>query len=240
MTEWNPITARKVDLDTVPAIQTEDLWRIYKTGAQEVAALRGVSLRLPSGAFVALKGRSGSGKTTLLNCLGGLDHPTRGAVRIFGEDIASFNDRQITQWRREQVGFVFQSFGLLPTLSAFENVELILRIAGAPGKARNARALEVLKLVGLGKWIHHRPYELSGGQQQRLAIARALANRPKLILADEPTGELDSGTAAEILTFFREIVDHEGLTMLVASHDALVDQYVDSILRMSDGEITDG
>ncbi len=225
---------------TTYAIETEDLWRIYKTGTQEVAALRGVSLRLPERSFIALKGRSGSGKTTLLNCLGGLDHPTRGKINIFGEDISTFSDKDITRWRRERVGFVFQSFGLLPTLSAYENVELILRIAGASGHERHERSVEVLKLVGLGKWIHHRPYELSGGQQQRLAIARALANRPKLILADEPTGELDSGTAQEILGFFRQIVDQEGVTLLVASHDALVDRFVDEILRMSDGQIING
>lgn len=221
------------------AIETEDLWRIYKTGSQEVAALRGVTLHIPERSFIALKGRSGSGKTTLLNCLGGLDHPTRGRVNIFGEDISTFNDQDITRWRRERVGFVFQSFGLLPTLSAYENVELILRIAGAAPRQRHERAVECLQLVGLGKWIHHRPYELSGGQQQRLAIARALANRPKLILADEPTGELDSGTATEILGFFRQIVDQEGLTLLVASHDALVDKFVDQILRMSDGQIVE-
>lgn len=221
------------------AIETQDLWRIYKTGAQEVAALRGVNINLPPRSFVALKGRSGSGKTTLLNCLGGLDRPSRGSVNIFGKDISTLNEQEMTRWRREQVGFVFQSFGLLPTLSAYENVELILRIAGAKSHDRHERAMECLKLVGLTKWIHHRPYELSGGQQQRLAIARALANRPRLILADEPTGELDSGTATDILGFFRQIVDQEGLTLLVASHDALVDKFVDQILRMSDGQIVE-
>lgn len=225
-------------LSTHHAIETADLWRIYKTGTMEVPALRGINLILDPGSFVALKGRSGSGKTTLLNCLGGLDHPTRGTINVFGVDISTLNDQQITQWRREQVGFVFQSFGLLPTLSAYENVELILRIAGASTHERHDRAMECLQLVGLSKWVHHRPYELSGGQQQRLAIARALANRPKLILADEPTGELDSGTAVEILGFFRDIVDKEGLTMLVASHDQLVDRFVDKIIRMSDGEIS--
>jgi putative ABC transport system ATP-binding protein len=185
-----------------------------------------------------LKGRSGSGKTTLLNCLGGLDRPSRGLVRIFEEDISTYSENQMTRWRRERVGFIFQSFGLLPTLSAYENVELILRIAGTKPHDRHERAIECLKLVGLSKWIHHRPYELSGGQQQRLAIARALANRPRLILADEPTGELDSTTATEILGFFREIVDHEGVTLLVASHDVLVDKFVDDTLIMSDGQIT--
>jgi putative ABC transport system ATP-binding protein len=140
---------------------------------------------------MALKGRSGSGKTTLLNCLGGLDQPTRGRCASLARYL-HLDEEAATRWRRERVGFVFQSFGLLPTLSAYENVELILRIAGGmPRKQRHDRAVECLKLVGLGKWIHHRPYELSGGQQQRLAIARALANRPPLILADEPTGELD-------------------------------------------------
>jgi putative ABC transport system ATP-binding protein len=219
------------------AIETDDLWRVYKTGTQEVAALRGVNIQLPPGSFIALKGRSGSGKTTLLNCLGGLDRPTKGRVRIFEEDISTYSEKQMTRWRRERVGFIFQSFGLLPTLSAYENVELILRIAGIKPHQRHERAIECLKLVGLGKWIHHRPYELSGGQQQRLAIARALANRPRLILADEPTGELDSGTAMEILGFFREIVSHEGVTLLVASHDVLVDKFVDDTLLMSDGQI---
>jgi putative ABC transport system ATP-binding protein len=220
------------------AIETQDLWRIYKTGSQEVTALRGVNIKLPPASFIALKGRSGSGKTTLLNCLGGLDRPSRGLVRIFEEDISTYSENQMTRWRRERVGFIFQSFGLLPTLSAYENVELILRIAGTKPHDRHERAIECLKLVGLSKWIHHRPYELSGGQQQRLAIARALANRPRLILADEPTGELDSTTATEILGFFREIVDHEGVTLLVASHDVLVDKFVDDTLIMSDGQIT--
>lgn len=224
---------------TVAAIETHDLWRIYQTGAQEIAALRGINLHLPPGRFVALKGRSGSGKTTLLNCLGGLDQPTRGQVMIFGKDISTLNEEESTRWRREQVGFIFQSFGLLPTLSAYENVELILRIAGKPPHERHERALECLDLVGLGKWIHHRPYELSGGQQQRLAIARALANAPRLILADEPTGELDSTTAAEILGLFRDIVRQEGLTMLVASHDVMVDKFVDQTLHMSDGQISE-
>lgn len=220
------------------AIEAVDLWRVYLVnGKQEVAALRGVNLAIPPRSFLALKGRSGSGKTTLLNCLGGLDQPSRGSVRIFGQEISRLDEDAATRWRRERVGFVFQSFGLLPTLSAYENVELILRIAGMPEKKRHERAVECLKLVGLGKWIHHRPYELSGGQQQRLAIARALANHPPLILADEPTGELDSSTAAEILNFFREIVNEEGLTLLVASHDPLIDKYVDDILQMRDGQI---
>lgn len=226
--------------DTQPstyAIETADLWRTYTTATQDVAALRGLTLRLPPGSFVALKGRSGSGKTTLLNCLGGLDKATRGRISVFGVSIAELTDRQVTRWRRETVGFVFQSFGLLPTLSAYENVELCLRIANAAPQVRHERALECLTHVGLSKWIHHRPHELSGGQQQRLAIARALANRPKLVLADEPTGELDSSTALEILRYFRQIVDLEGVTMVVASHDGLVDRFADRIWTMNDGHI---
>ncbi|MCS7221129.1 MAG: ABC transporter ATP-binding protein [Anaerolineae bacterium] len=220
-------------------VETQNLWRIYKVGSREVQALRGVNLTIEPGYFVALKGRSGSGKTTLLNCIGGLDRPTSGVVRVFGQEIAQMNDGQLTQWRRERVGFIFQSFGLLPTLSAYENVELMLRIAGVRGKERHERTLYCLNLVGLGKWIHHRPYEMSGGQQQRVAIARALANSPQLILADEPTGELDSVTAREILALFRRIVEEEHVTMLMASHDPLVDEYVDYILQLRDGQIVE-
>ena len=218
-------------------VETQDLWRVYKVDSLQVAALRGVNLRVEPGRFVALKGRSGSGKTTLLNCLGGLDQPTSGMVRVLGKELAKWDDRQLTRWRREQVGFVFQSFSLLPTLSAYENVELMLRIKGATGKERHERALACLDLVGLSKWIRHRPYEMSGGQQQRVAIARALANRPQLILADEPTGELDSVTAREILALFQQIVRTEGVTLLMASHDALVDEYADQVLQLKDGQI---
>jgi putative ABC transport system ATP-binding protein len=221
------------------AVETHDLWRIYRTGAQEIPALRGVSLAVESGHFVAVKGRSGSGKTTLLNCLGGLDHPTSGSVHVFGRDISTLGERELTHWRRNRVGFIFQSFGLLPTLSAYENVELMLRIAGVSGKQRRERALYCLDLVGLGKWIHHRPFEMSGGQQQRVAIARSVANNPQLILADEPTGELDSSTAREILALFRRIVQEERVTLVMVSHDALVDEYVDDTLQLKDGQIVE-
>jgi putative ABC transport system ATP-binding protein len=218
-------------------VQTEDLWRVYKVGTQQVPALRGVNLNIEPGRFVAVKGRSGSGKTTLLNCVGGLDHPTSGLVRVFGHDLAELHGEQLTRWRREQVGFVFQSFGLLPTLSAYENVELMLRIVGVRGNERREQALHCLDLVGLAKWAQHRPYEMSGGQQQRVGIARALANTPQLILADEPTGELDSTTAREILALFRRIVEEERVTLVMATHDALVDEYVDEVLQLKDGQI---
>jgi putative ABC transport system ATP-binding protein len=220
-------------------IETNDVWRIYQSGTKEVQALRGITLQVPKGRFIALKGRSGSGKTTLLNCLGGLDRPTRGEVRISGKDLSSMNDQQITKWRSQEVGFIFQSFGLMPTFSAYENVEFMLRLAHRSGKERHERSLEVLNMVGLKKWTHHRPYELSGGQQQRVTIARALANKPTLLLADEPTGELDSTTAREILALFRKIVDQEGVTAIMASHDPLVDSYVDEIYQLKDGQILD-
>jgi ABC-type lipoprotein export system ATPase subunit len=228
------------ETDTSPngyVVETEDLWRVYKIGSQEVLALRGVSLKIEAGHFVAVKGRSGSGKTTLLNCVGGLDRPTSGVVRVLGRELSGLNDGQLTQWRRERVGFIFQSFGLLPTLSAYENVELMLRIAGVRGRKRHERTRYCLDLVGLSKWANHRPYEMSGGQQQRVAIARSLANNPQLILADEPTGELDSTTAREILTLFRRVVEEEHVSFLIASHDPLVDEYVDWVWQLKDGQI---
>jgi len=230
------VTAKETGSNGI-VVQTEDLWRVYKVGTQQVPALRGVTLNVEPGRFVAVKGRSGSGKTTLLNCVGGLDHPTSGRVRVFGHDLAELHGEQLTRWRRERVGFVFQSFGLLPTLSAYENVELMLRIVGVHGNERRERALHCLDLVGLAKWAQHRPYEMSGGQQQRVGIARALANNPQLILADEPTGELDSTTAREILALFRRIVEEEHVTLVMATHDALVDEYVDEVLQLKDGQI---
>jgi ABC-type lipoprotein export system ATPase subunit len=224
----------------VDAIETAGLARYYgKGGAHQVCALQDVTISVPAGRFVVLKGRSGSGKTTLLNCLGGLDRPSAGVVKIFGRDLSTFNDRQLSIWRRTEIGFVFQSFGLLPTLSAYENVELSLRLANAGIRERYARTRYCLRAVGLEKWADHRPSELSGGQQQRVAIARAIANIPRLVFADEPTGELDSTTGAQILALFREIVDREQVTLLVTSHDARVDEYADTVLQLYDGRIVD-
>jgi len=222
------------------AVEVNDLHRTYHIGKLEVHALRGVEFRIKTGQFVAVKGRSGSGKTTLLNCIGGLDQPTRGSVLVHGQNIFDLSERARTRWRREQVGFVFQSFGLLPTLSAYENVELILRMSGVGYKDRRKISLEALEKVGLDKWVNHRPPEMSGGQQQRVAIARALINSPKLILADEPTAELDSGTAREILALFRDISRNEGITVLMVSHDGLVDEYVEQVLTLKSGMLTEG
>jgi ABC-type lipoprotein export system ATPase subunit len=220
-------------------IEASNLWRVYssKTNQDGIPAMRGVNLNVESGTFVALKGRSGSGKTTLLNCLAGLDRPTSGSVYVLGHDLMQMSDQELTEWRREQIGLVFQSFGLLPTLSAYENIELLLRIKGDDYDFRHKRALECLDIVGLSRWRDHRPYEMSGGQQQRVAIARALANHAQLILADEPTGELDSKTTRELLTFFRELIESQHITMLMVSHDSLVDQYVHEVLTLKDGVI---
>jgi len=173
----------------------------------------------------------------LLNCIGGLDKPTDGKVIIFGEEIGGWKEGKLTTWRRQQVGFIFQSLGLLPALSAYENVELILRMNGVGSKERHKTAVDCLELVGLAKWMDHRPYELSGGQQQRVAIARALANTPKVIIADEPTGDLDSKTGREVLNLFRTIVHERQIAMLMATHDSLVNDYVDQILHLQDGQI---
>jgi putative ABC transport system ATP-binding protein len=219
-------------------IETKDLWRTYplrNNNQGGIAALRGVNLRVQQGTFVALKGRSGSGKTTLLNCLAGLDQPTSGTIRVLGHDLVQMSEQDLTVWRREQIGLVFQSFGLLPTLSAYENIELLLRIQGVAHAIRHQRALECLEVVGLKNWRNHRPYEMSGGQQQRVAVARALANRAKLILADEPTGELDSKTTQELLSFFRKLVEDEKITLLMVSHDPLVDQHAHQVLYLKDG-----
>lgn len=218
-------------------VQVKDLVRTYRMGSTDVMALRGVNLKVESGSFVALKGRSGSGKTTLLNCIGGLDRPTGGVIEIFGRPLAKMSESELTRWRREHIGFIFQSFALLPTLSAYENVELMPRLAGKSRRVCHDRAVSCLELVGLSKWLHHRPFEMSGGQQQRVAIARALANNPTLMLADEPTGELDSTTAREILGLFRRIVREQNTALLMATHDPLVDEYADQIVRLQDGQI---
>jgi ABC-type lipoprotein export system ATPase subunit len=219
-------------------IQTVDLWRTYRSGThQEVHALQGVNMDVKTGSYLALKGRSGSGKTTLLNLIGGLDRPTKGSVRVFGIEVKELGDKELTRFYRENVAFVFQAVGLSPIYSAMENVEIVMQISGRSRKDRRMRAEYCLERVGLDKWRNHRTYELSGGQQQRVAIARALANGPRLILADEPTGKLDTATTREIFTLFRQIVEDEAVTVLMAAHDPLVDEYVDQVLQLQDGKI---
>ena len=221
-----------------PVIKTVDLWRTYRAGThQEVHALQGIDLEIVTGSYYALKGRSGSGKTTLLNLIGGLDKPTKGSVRVFGIELQGLNERELTRFYRTNVGFIFQAFGLSPIYSAMENVEIVMQISGKGRRYRRERAEYCLDRVGLTKWKNHRIYELSGGQQQRIAIARALANEPRLILADEPTGKLDTATAREIFMLFRQIVEDEHVTVLMAAHDPLVDEYVDRVLLLQDGKI---
>lgn len=219
-------------------VRSVGVTRVYKVDQVEVHALRGVDFQVKRGEYVALMGRSGSGKTTLMNIIGGLDHPTEGEVYLFGRDISGLSDRELTELRRTRIGFVFQSFALMPTMSAFENVELPLRMIGVHRRERHQRAMECLELVGLTRWAKHRPQELSGGQQQRVAIARALVNRPGLILADEPTGELDSVTGRSIMELFQTICKEEHVTVVVTSHDPVIQEYVDYTYHMADGRIT--
>jgi peptide/nickel transport system ATP-binding protein len=220
-----------------PLIDIKGVTRTFGVGARAVYALRGVDLAVERGAFVALMGPSGSGKTTLLNIIGGLDRPTSGSVVIEGRRVDQMRPDELTALRR-RIGFVFQSFALLPTSSSFENVEMALRLAGQTSRRRwDARVRRVLAAVGLTDWIDHRPYELSGGQQQRVALARALVTSPRIILADEPTGDLDSRTGRRVLTMLRTLCDQEGVTLIMASHDPAVTEFATTIHHMRDGVI---
>jgi ABC-type lipoprotein export system ATPase subunit len=233
-----PVSTLPSDTITAGAqiISVQNVSRIYRVGNTKVAALRELSLEVPKGVLAALKGRSGSGKTTLLNIIGGLDHPTSGDVTLFGKPLSRMSSADITNIRRRRVGFVFQSFAIMPMFSALENVELMLRIAGV-WRGRRQRAMRCLEIVGLASWAQHRPWELSGGQQQRVAIARALATHPDLILADEPTGELDSATGRQIYALFRYIVAHEGVTVVLATHDPVIEEYAHIVYELGDGQI---
>ncbi|MDZ7729673.1 MAG: ABC transporter ATP-binding protein [Dehalococcoidia bacterium] len=218
-------------------IDVRNVSRHFLLGAEDVWAVRDVSLHVDPGEFLALVGRSGSGKTTLMNLVGGLDRPSEGEVLIDGERVDTMSEKQLNELRRHTIGVIFQSFGLLPLLSAQENVELPLRIAGSGPLERGRRAREVLDMVGLNRRRDHRPYELSGGEQQRVAIARALATAPRLILADEPTGELDSATAVAVFGLMRELSRTEGITILTCTHDRLVMEQADRIEELADGRL---
>lgn len=221
-----------------PIVRIVNATRAYTVNNDQVLALRGVNLDITRGSFTAFMGRSGSGKTTLLNMIGGLDSPTTGSIEFLGKDMATMSSDALTLIRRNQIGFIFQAFALLPILSAWENVELPLRIIGVrSGAERRKRAQEALTLVGLEQWSDHRPSEMSGGQQQRVAIARALVTRPPVLVADEPTGELDSTTGKNLLTLMRNIVKSEGVTLIMATHDQSVHKYADIIHHMRDGQI---
>jgi len=218
-------------------LRVENLSRSFFMAGVEVKALQQVNLTIGAGELVALKGKSGSGKTTLLNLLGGLDQPSSGEIYFRGRGLSTFSENDLVEIRRSQIGFVFQSFALIPTYSALENVELVLRLAGGDPQKDRHRAIHSLRAVGLGNRVDSHPDELSGGQQQRVAIARAIANHPDLILADEPTGELDSTTTQQIFRLFRQLVDHEGLTILVTSHNPLVEEVADRVIEITDGKV---
>ena len=220
-----------------PIIDVKDVARTFGSGPNATAALRGVNMTVGEGQLVALRGRSGSGKTTLLNIIGGLDTPDSGTVRIDGMDVTLMREQERVHLRRKTVAYIFQSFGLLPGLSAAENVGVPLRIARMAPKAREERVATMLTLVGLADHARHRPGELSGGQQQRVAIARALAPRPRLLLADEPTGQLDAETGKQIMRLFRSVVRSEGVTALLATHDPTLMDIADSVLHLTDGTI---
>jgi putative ABC transport system ATP-binding protein len=218
-------------------VVADALVRDYPSGDSFVHALRGVSFEVARGELMAVKGRSGSGKTTLLNMLGGLDKPTSGRVVVDGEEVSSMSEAQLVHARRNTVAFIFQAFGLVPILSAAENVEIPLRLVRANPAERDDRVMELLELVGLAERANHRPHELSGGEQQRVAIARSLANRPKLLLADEPTGQLDSHTGHSIMATLRSVVRAEGVTAVVATHDPALLDLADRVLEIQDGRI---
>jgi putative ABC transport system ATP-binding protein len=219
-------------------VAVRGVWRTFGSAPHAVHALRDVSFDVDAGTLVALVGRSGSGKTTLLNVIGGLDRPDRGTVRVGGLDVTSLDEDGLSDLRRTTVSYVFQTFGLLPVLTAAENVGVPLRLARVPVPERQRRVARLLELVGLAGAAEQRPDELSGGQQQRVAVARALAASPRLLVADEPTGQLDAETGLEVMALLRGLVDTEGLTALVATHDPVMVALADRVLRIVDGSVT--
>ena len=218
-------------------IQVKDLYKVYRMGEEKVYALNGVSFEIHRGEFCAITGPSGSGKSTLLNMLAGLEHPTKGEIVIAGKHIEKLNEKQLVTFRRERVGFIFQSYNLIGTMDAVENVALPLSFRGMPRAARIKRAKQYLKLVGLEKFMTHMPNQMSGGQQQRVGIARALAMNPQIIFADEPTGNLDSKTTMEVLKLMQKVVREQKQTLVMVTHDNNLATYADRIFKIIDGKI---
>ena len=218
-------------------LKTSGLVKTYPSSDGEITILDHIDFEASEGNFIAIVGRSGSGKTTFLNMLAGLDAPTKGSVTINGLNLSNMSDAELTQLRRHTVGFVFQSFGLLPLLSAYENVELPLRIAGYSAKDRSSLTMEALEIVGLEKRKSHRPYELSGGEQKRVSIARAIVVKPPLILADEPTGELDSNNSKSIFGLFREVVTEQKITIITVTHDSTLLSMADDVKELNNGKL---
>ncbi|MFE2165165.1 ABC transporter ATP-binding protein [Streptomyces sp. NPDC059447] len=233
------MTQQQENPAATPMVVVDDVHRSFGTGPHAVHALRGVSFEVRRGELTALKGRSGSGKTTLLNLVGGLDTPTAGTVSLDGAGLGGLDEAGLLALRRDRIGFVFQSFGLIPVLTAVENVGVPMRLRKVPARQREERARTLLALVGLAEHADQRPGELSGGQQQRVAVARALANEPDLIIADEPTGQLDSETGRSIMTLLRAVVRSEGVTALVATHDPVLIELADRVVELRDGRIVD-
>jgi putative ABC transport system ATP-binding protein len=221
-------------------LETHQVSKFYRMGEAQVAALAGASVSVGENEFVAIRGTSGSGKSTLLNIVGGLDHPSEGEVLFEGRALVLSDKKEMARYRRHSVGMIFQNFNLIPTMTAAENVALALAFGGLRGSARQRRAYELLSRVGLEERVKHRPSELSGGEQQRVAIARALANRPRLLLADEPTGNLDSTRAEDILQLLREMVEEDGLTVLMVTHDhELAARFATRSILMKDGTVVE-
>lgn len=226
-------------MDNDVVIDAQDLTKTYQMGDMQVHALRGASLQVRRGELVAIMGPSGSGKSTMMNILGCLDQPTSGEYYLEGVEVDQLDDNQLAQIRGKKIGFVFQTFNLLPRTTALSNVELPLVYSGVGGRERRERVLAALEAVGLGDRLHHRPNELSGGQQQRVAIARALVNDPSIILADEPTGNLDSKSGAEIMAIFQQLNEGQGITIIFVTHEPEIAQHTRRIVRIADGRIVD-
>ncbi len=218
-------------------IELIDVYKVYKLGLHEVVALRGINLKIEDGEFVAIMGPSGSGKSTLLYLIGCLDKPTRGKVLIDGCDTSKLSDRELTELRRDKIGFIFQQYYLIPTLTALENVELPMVFKGVPKAERVKRAEELLEIVGLGSKKDRKPRELSGGEQQRVAIARALANRPTILLCDEPTGNLDTKSGEVVMNIIKRLNVEEGVTVVLVTHDPSLKAYADRVVSIRDGVI---
>ncbi len=222
----------------MPVIQVRDLYKIYRVGDTKVRALNGVDFNIYRGEFCAIVGASGSGKSTLLNMLAGLEKPTKGKIVIAGEHMEQKNENQLVRFRREHIGFIFQSFNLMATMNAVENVALPLTFQGVDKKIRTAKADRVLELVGLKKYKRHRPTQMSGGQQQRVGVARALVVDPEIIFADEPTGNLDSNTSKEVMELMQRIVREKNQTLVMVTHDNYLAGFADRIIHIKDGKIT--
>jgi len=221
-----------------PVISLKDVWKIYKIGTKEVNALCGLTLDIMKGNFVCIQGPSGSGKSTAMNMVGCLDKPSKGVIKLEGQDISKLSESRLAQIRGKKIGFIFQSFNLIPTLTALENITLPMMFQGVPQADRMKRAKELLTMVELNERMNHKPTELSGGQQQRVAIARALVNDPEVILADEPTGNLDSKTGVTVMEFLKKLHKEKKKTIVLVTHDPSLARFADKVVYILDGKIT--